>query len=149
MRLKIKIIVFSSKHKEFSVDIRDLNFIVNTCFDFLIFTIFTKDCNTYLSTFFSSSSFNWTLYNLELPTALILYNDFLSLANIHQFSSPQTYCHLISEAHMILRITLMLLQWRNRNESAVNLITPSKNDNEELLEAYKESCRLLGDYFVM
>lgn len=99
----------------------------------------------------SSSNANfWTLYNLELPTPKTVFNDISIVANVHRFSSAQTYCHLMSESHMILRMALLLKKWTTTDEN-VKLIVPEQDDGnrEDLIETYRTSCALLGDHFVM
>lgn len=97
----------------------------------------------------TSSCSSWTLYNLELPNPLTLFNDFASLAEVHQFTSPQTYCHLISEAHVILRTSLMLTKWGYSRENAVNLIHATRPDDTLGEAAYRKTNTLLGDYYAL
>ncbi|KAB0791054.1 hypothetical protein PPYR_02854 [Photinus pyralis] len=96
----------------------------------------------------SSNTSTWTLYALELPTPKMIFTDIAIAANAHRFSAPQTYCHLMSEAHMILRLTLHVLKWAIREGNVCSLI-PVKSNTEELLDAYHTSCCLLGDHFVI
>ncbi|CAH0548559.1 unnamed protein product [Brassicogethes aeneus] len=97
----------------------------------------------------SSSNANfWTLYNLELPTPKTVFNDISIVANVHRFTSAQTYCHLMSEAHMVLRISLLLKKW-TVTEDTVKLILTAKTNIDDVIETYRTSCALLGDHFVM
>lgn len=89
------------------------------------------------------------MYKLELPTTKAIFNDISIVANQHRFSSTQTYCHLMSEAHMILRINLLLAKWGNKLDGNVTLVSLVKHATEELIEAYRTSCALLGDHFMM
>lgn len=97
----------------------------------------------------SSNASYWTLYNLELPTPKTIFNDISIVANVHRFSSTQTYCHLMSEAHIILRVALLLKKWSVIEEN-VKLILPVKMiNNDDIVDIYRTSCALLGDYFIM
>lgn len=96
----------------------------------------------------SSTAAYWTLYSLELPTPKTVFSDISIVANSHRFTSVQTYCHLMNEAHMILRASLILAKW-NFSEGNVSLILVRKMHDEDVKEAYRTSCALLGDHFVM
>lgn len=102
-------------------------------------------CN--LFTVSSNASF-WTLYNLELPTPKTIFNDISIVANVHRFTSAQTYCYLLSEAHMILRKALLLKKWTTIDEN-VKLIMTAKTNMEDVVETYRTSCALLGDHFIL
>lgn len=97
---------------------------------------------------FSSNASFWTLYNLELPTPKTIFNDISIVANVHRFTSAQTYCHLLSEAHMILRLALLLKKWRVVDEN-VKLIILAKSNLEDIVETYRTSCALLGDHYIL
>lgn len=96
----------------------------------------------------SSTTSYWTLYSLELPTPKTIFNDITIAANAHRFSAPQTYCHLMSEAHMILHLSLRLMNW-SILEGNVCIVAPSKHNIEDLVDTYQKSCALLGDHFIM
>ncbi|XP_044260158.1 Hermansky-Pudlak syndrome 3 protein homolog [Tribolium madens] len=96
----------------------------------------------------SSNASYWTLYNLELPTPKTIFNDISILANAHRFTSSQTYCHLMSEAHVILRVGLVLKKWGVVEEN-VKLIIPVKNNIDDVIETYRTSCALLADHYIM
>ncbi|KAI4454775.1 hermansky-pudlak syndrome 3 protein [Holotrichia oblita] len=91
----------------------------------------------------SSTAAYWTLYSLELPTPKTVFSDISIVANSHRFTSVQTYCHLMNEAHMILRASLILAKW-NFSEGNVSLIMVKKMHDEDLKEAYRTCCALLG-----
>lgn len=78
-----------------------------------------------------------------------MFNDISIVANVHRFSSAQTYCHLVSEAHMILRMGLMLKKWNIADDSNVKLALEKRSANEDLVETYRLSCALLGDHYIM
>ncbi|XP_063922297.1 uncharacterized protein LOC135136807 [Zophobas morio] len=96
----------------------------------------------------SSTAAYWTLYNLELPTPKTIFNDISILANVHRFTSSQTYCHLMSEAHVILRVALVLKKWGVVDEN-VKLILAVKSNNDDVIETYRTSCALLADHYIM
>lgn len=96
----------------------------------------------------SSNASFLTLYNLELPSPKMIFNDISIVANVHRFTSVQTYCHLMSEAHMVLRLTLLLKKWTMTDDN-VKLIIAKKSNNDDVIETYRISCALLGDHFVM
>lgn len=87
---------------------------------------------------------------MELPSPRCVFNDISIVANVHRFTSALTYCHMMSEAHVILRVALILKQWRVTNdENNVNLIESARNSKDDLIETYRTSCALLADHFVM
>ncbi|CAH2008089.1 unnamed protein product [Acanthoscelides obtectus] len=96
----------------------------------------------------SSNASFLTLYNLELPAPKMIFNDISIVANVHRFTSVQTYCHLMSEAHMILRMVVLLKKWCLTDEN-VKLVVPVKLNNDDVIETYRTSCALLGDHFIM
>ncbi|XP_049805068.1 Hermansky-Pudlak syndrome 3 protein homolog [Schistocerca nitens] len=97
-----------------------------------------------------SHSTNWTLYSLKVPSPLTLYNDIMTVASQHRWSSPATYCHLLTEAHTILQIATHTVSWLSKQHHSVGIITPNmKNDEATQLEdTLRESCALLGDYYI-
>uniref|UniRef100_A0AAR5Q491 CNH domain-containing protein n=1 Tax=Dendroctonus ponderosae TaxID=77166 RepID=A0AAR5Q491_DENPD len=97
----------------------------------------------------SSTATFLTLYALELPTPKAVFNDISIVANVHRFSSAQTYCHLVSEAHMILRMGLMLKKWAVVDEAHVKGIFEHRAANDDLVDIYLLSCALLGDHYMM
>ncbi|KAJ8939346.1 hypothetical protein NQ318_005707 [Aromia moschata] len=99
---------------------------------------------TFQNIFVCSSNASFlTLYNLELPSPKTIFNDISIMANVHRFTSAQTYYHLMSEAHMVLRIALLLKKWTMTDDN-VKLIIQAKGNNEDLIETYRTSCALLG-----
>ncbi|KAJ8953684.1 hypothetical protein NQ314_007292 [Rhamnusium bicolor] len=109
---------------------------------------FVPSCNLNNTFIFISNASFFTLYNLEMPSPKTVFNDISIVANVHRFTSAQTYCHLMSEAHMVLRMALLLKKWTTTDEN-VKLIIQAKVNNEDIIETYRTSCALLGDHFVM
>ncbi|KAF5284703.1 hypothetical protein FQR65_LT13439 [Abscondita terminalis] len=96
----------------------------------------------------SSNTSAWTLYALEVPSPKMIFTDIAIAANTHRFSASQTYCHLMSEAHMIIRLSLHLTKWFIQDGNVCSLV-PIKYNTEDLLDAYQTSCCLLADHFVI
>ncbi|CAG9830670.1 unnamed protein product [Diabrotica balteata] len=96
----------------------------------------------------SSNASFLTLYNLELPSPRMIFNDISIVANVHRFTSVQTYCHLMSEAHMVLRVVLLLKKWIMTDDN-VKLAICRKYNKDDVVETYRTSCALLGDHFIM
>lgn len=88
------------------------------------------------------------MYTLKLPSPKTIFNDISLVANVHRFTSAQTYCHLVSEAHMILRLALLLTKWTTAQDN-VALVSPCKRNSEDAVETYRTSCALLGDHYMM
>lgn len=88
------------------------------------------------------------MYTLELPSPKVIFSDILIIADTHRFTSAQTYKHLVSEAHMVLRLSLTLIKWTCL-EGSVQLITKSKLNDEYLIKSYRDSCILLADHYIM
>ncbi|CAG9815124.1 unnamed protein product [Phaedon cochleariae] len=96
----------------------------------------------------SSNASFLTLYNLELPFPKMIFNDISIVANAHRFTSVQTYCHLMGEAHMVQRMVLLLKKWSMTEESVRRIIQKQCNV-DDVIDTYRTSCALLGDHFVM
>lgn len=87
---------------------------------------------------------NWTIYNLRLPTPETLYADFEELAKSHVRESLSTYMHLMSEAHMIMRIATEFHCIRQSDQKAIL----GKYESIECERIYLDSCLKLGDFCV-
>lgn len=95
-------------------------------------------------------SANWTVYNLKMAQADVLYHDFIELANSHIGNSPKLYAHLLSEAHMILRIAKEV----SFHSKAPTMSTgddprASLEYNDRMNRLFLESCLHLADICVM
>ncbi|KAK7788466.1 hypothetical protein R5R35_014523 [Gryllus longicercus] len=93
-----------------------------------------------------SQGSNWTLYSLQTPSPLTLYGDIMSVGGMHRWTSPGTYGHLLGEAHLILRVSRALLHWKAHQECAIPY--QHLSDRNHMDDLYKESCALLGDYYI-
>ncbi|CAB3376857.1 Hypothetical predicted protein [Cloeon dipterum] len=103
----------------------------------------------------SQNGSNWTIYSLKVPSSSDLYQDMLQLANIHRGSAPSTYLHLLTEAHTVLGTARQCLNWRldSVSQGSVVVAVPgweaSPEANRRLERCFKESCALLGDFYIM
>ncbi|KOX80502.1 Hermansky-Pudlak syndrome 3 protein like protein [Melipona quadrifasciata] len=88
---------------------------------------------------------SWTLYSLILPKLENLYYDILNAARNHKSSSPNTYRHLLGEAHALIRLAKDAVY----NCSDINEFDDIANKNGlKLKNLYNQSCALLGDYYI-
>lgn len=95
-------------------------------------------------------STNWTVYNLKMAQADVLYHDFIELANSYISNSPKLYAHLLSEAHMILRIAKEISF--HSNASSVSMVGDQRTNIEykdRMNKLFLESCLHLADICVM
>lgn len=91
-----------------------------------------------------SQASNWTIYDLKMAQAEVLYREFVNLATNHITDSPKLYAHLLSEGHVILRIAKeLVLNADLHTSSADSPITVEKRD--EINRLYTESCLKLAD----
>ncbi|GFS75202.1 hermansky-Pudlak syndrome 3 protein homolog [Trichonephila clavipes] len=72
-----------------------------------------------------------TLYSLKEPASSQVFSDLLEVAESQKSTSPSTYYHLLSEAHMILRTQIFF-----------------EKQDKEIETLYEKSCLMLGDYFL-
>lgn len=96
-------------------------------------------------------SSNWTIYNLKIAQADVLYKDFMELAADHaiDFTEPMNGCDsdkikiyslLLSEAHTILRIA---------NEIVFDSVDTKSMPDAAIGELFLNSCQKLADFYVM
>lgn len=100
----------------------------------------------------TESSSNWTLYNLKMSSADVLYKDFIELAANHKTGLTELitsqnsdkvriYTLLLSEGHVILRIAKEMYTGEPRE------ITSAYSKTVDTL--FFESCHQLADFYVM
>lgn len=93
---------------------------------------------------------NWTVYNLRMARADVLYHDFIELANSYIGNSPKLYAHLLSEAHMILRIAKEISFHSNASSiTAAGGQTTTIEYKDRINELFLESCLHLADICVL
>ncbi|KAG7327880.1 hypothetical protein KOW79_009486 [Hemibagrus wyckioides] len=82
----------------------------------------------------SESGHGWNLYVISTVSTLQLYREMVEYSKRYEQTSPlsQNYVHLLSEAHLLLRASL--------------LCSPN-TDRAKIQEAFQESCAHLGDCF--
>lgn len=97
---------------------------------------------------------SWTLYNLKMSPADVLYKDFMELAANHKTELTELitsqnsdkvriYVLLLSEGHVILRIAKDICI----DEASSNEISPKYTKSIERL--FRDSCHQLADFYVM
>uniref|UniRef100_UPI00398F1807 BLOC-2 complex member HPS3 isoform X2 n=1 Tax=Pristiophorus japonicus TaxID=55135 RepID=UPI00398F1807 len=77
----------------------------------------------------------WNLYCLQMIPTVQLCKEMVDYSKRYKDCSPQSYVHLLSEAHLMLKAALLDPDRCNQT------------DAEELLSAFKENCTQLGDCF--
>ncbi|XP_033097775.1 Hermansky-Pudlak syndrome 3 protein-like [Anneissia japonica] len=80
----------------------------------------------------SSGEGSWGTYVLKDALIVDLYNDIIDLANRFQTGNVCAYLFLLEEAHLVLRSFMF---------------HTSGQENFEMIDQYKETCRLLGDHY--
>ncbi|KAK3605535.1 hypothetical protein CHS0354_013159 [Potamilus streckersoni] len=76
----------------------------------------------------------WNVYALEKCSTVDLYKDMMEFGSKFQESSPDTYCHILQEGHMILRS---------------NLIGCCEEETMQMKDLVAESSALLGEYYAI
>lgn len=93
---------------------------------------------------------NWTIYNLKMAQADELYHDFIELANSYIGNSPKLYAHLLSEAHMILRIAKEISFHSNASIASTGGNHRTSIEYMDCInKLFLESCLHLADICVM
>ncbi|XP_067898717.1 Hermansky-Pudlak syndrome 3 protein isoform X2 [Heterodontus francisci] len=77
----------------------------------------------------------WSLYCLQIIPTVQLCREMVDYSKRYKACSPQSYVHLLSEAHLMLKAVLLDPELCNQTAS------------EELLSAFKENCGQLGDCY--
>lgn len=102
----------------------------------------------------AESAPSWTLYNLKMSPADVLYKDFMELAANHKTELTELitsqnsdkvriYVLLLSEGHVILRIAKDICI----DEAASSEVSPRYTKSIERL--FRDSCHQLADFYVM
>ncbi|CAB1323821.1 unnamed protein product [Coregonus sp. 'balchen'] len=107
----------------------------------------------------SEMGHGWNLYVVNTVPPLQLYNEMVEYSKKYEETNPlsQSCLHLLSEAHLLLRATLLDPRVGNPVEGplttgqnlaqAMRSTTTGTTDREELQQAFLESCAQLGDCF--
>ncbi|XP_041030221.1 Hermansky-Pudlak syndrome 3 protein isoform X2 [Carcharodon carcharias] len=77
----------------------------------------------------------WNLYCLQMVPTVLLCREMVDYSKRYKACSPQSYVHLLSEAHLMLQAALLDPDLCNQT------------DSEELVPAFKENCAQLGDCY--
>ncbi|XP_078061467.1 BLOC-2 complex member HPS3 isoform X2 [Mustelus asterias] len=77
----------------------------------------------------------WNLYCLQMISTVHLCREMVEYSKRYKACSPQSYVHLLSEAHLMLKAALLDRDLCNQT------------DSEELEPAFKENCAQLGDCY--
>ncbi|XP_042370026.1 Hermansky-Pudlak syndrome 3 protein isoform X2 [Plectropomus leopardus] len=110
----------------------------------------------------STAGHGWNLYVVDTVSPLTLYQEMVEYSQRYAETNPQgqSLQHLLSEAHLLLRASLLQTSEQRPNmegDPAVSLQTnadrlaekqtTAQTDRQELEEALRENCALLGDCF--
>ncbi|XP_060690520.1 Hermansky-Pudlak syndrome 3 protein isoform X1 [Hemiscyllium ocellatum] len=82
-----------------------------------------------------TSEVGWNLYCLQMISTIQLCREMVDYSKRYKACSPQSYVHLLSEAHLMLKAALL------------DPDVCSQTDREELVSAFKENCTQLGDCY--
>ncbi|XP_032887760.1 Hermansky-Pudlak syndrome 3 protein isoform X2 [Amblyraja radiata] len=82
----------------------------------------------------ATANSGWNLYCLQVIPTVHLCREMVEYSLKYKTCSPQSYAHLLSEAHLILKAAIL---------------DPDlgQSDSKELLSAFRENCLQLGDCF--
>uniref|UniRef100_A0AAZ3PD27 Hermansky-Pudlak syndrome 3 protein n=1 Tax=Oncorhynchus tshawytscha TaxID=74940 RepID=A0AAZ3PD27_ONCTS len=107
----------------------------------------------------SEMGHGWNLYVVNTVPPLQLYNEMVEYSKTYEETNPLSHSrlHLLSEAHLLLRATLLDPRVGNPVErpqttgqnlaQALGYNTTRTTDRQELQQAFQESCAQLGDCF--
>ncbi|XP_051233948.1 Hermansky-Pudlak syndrome 3 protein isoform X3 [Dicentrarchus labrax] len=104
----------------------------------------------------STAGHGWNLYVVDTVSPLTLYQEMVEYSQRYAESNPQAQSlrHLLSEAHLLLRASLLQTsgqQQHSEGDPAVSLQTDTdtavQTDSQELEEALRQNCAQLGDCF--
>lgn len=110
----------------------------------------------------STAGHGWNLYVVDSVSPLTLYQEMVEYSQRYAETNPQAQSlrHLLSEAHLLLRASLLQTSEQQRNmegDPAVSLQTDTDGpaerqtavqaDSQELEEALRQNCAQLGDCF--
>ncbi|XP_048398756.1 Hermansky-Pudlak syndrome 3 protein isoform X2 [Stegostoma tigrinum] len=83
----------------------------------------------------ATSEAGWNLYCLQMISTIQLCKEMVDYSKRYKACSPQSYVHLLSEAHLMLKAALL------------DPDLCSQTDRAELVSAFKENCTQLGDCY--
>ncbi|XP_073332742.1 BLOC-2 complex member HPS3 isoform X2 [Pagrus major] len=100
----------------------------------------------------------WNLYVVDTVSPLTLYQEMVEYSQKYAETNPtaQSLRHLLSEAHLLLRASLLQTSGQQQNIEGEPAVSPKtdtdgpsekQTDREELEEALRQNCAQLGDCF--
>ncbi|KAM3876039.1 BLOC-2 complex member HPS3 [Diretmus argenteus] len=115
----------------------------------------------------SGAGHGWNLYVVDTVSPITLYHEMVEYSRRYAETNPQAHScrHLLSEAHLLLRASLLQLmlpgkrtpiipphiksdvEAERQTDTQVNVRTDREADRQELEEALRENCAQLGDCF--
>ncbi|XP_034386845.1 Hermansky-Pudlak syndrome 3 protein isoform X2 [Cyclopterus lumpus] len=110
----------------------------------------------------STAGHGWNLYVVDTVSPLTLYQEMVEYSERYAETNPQAQSlrHLLSEAHLLIRCSLLQTSEQQRSvegDSALSLQTDTdgpaekqtagQTDRQELEEALRQNCAQLGDCF--
>ncbi|XP_047444103.1 Hermansky-Pudlak syndrome 3 protein isoform X2 [Mugil cephalus] len=96
----------------------------------------------------STAGHGWNLYVVDTVSPLTLYEEMVEYSQRYAESNPQAQSlrHLLSEAHLLLRASL--LQTSRQQQQQTDEDDPAASlHSQELEEAFRQNCAQLGDSF--
>ncbi|XP_026201931.1 Hermansky-Pudlak syndrome 3 protein isoform X3 [Anabas testudineus] len=102
----------------------------------------------------SAAGHGWNLYVVDTVSPLTLYQEMVEYSQRYVETNPQAQSlrHLLSEAHLLLRASLLQTSEQQQNSGcdhteSVEKHTGPPTDRRELEEAFRQNCAQLGDCF--
>ncbi|XP_037325345.2 Hermansky-Pudlak syndrome 3 protein isoform X3 [Pungitius pungitius] len=110
----------------------------------------------------STAGHGWNLYVVDTVSPLTLYQEMVEYSQRYAETNPQAQSlrHLLSEAHLLLRTSLLQTSEQQRITEGDSSLSPQagtggpaeepaavRTDCRELEEAFKQNCAQLGDCF--
>uniref|UniRef100_G3NRJ9 HPS3 biogenesis of lysosomal organelles complex 2 subunit 1 n=1 Tax=Gasterosteus aculeatus aculeatus TaxID=481459 RepID=G3NRJ9_GASAC len=102
----------------------------------------------------STAGHGWNLYVVDTVSPLTLYQEMVEYSQRYAETNPQAQSlrHLLSEAHLLLRTSLLQTSEQQRiieedSSPSLQADTEGPSDSTELEEAFKQNCAQLGDCF--
>lgn len=91
----------------------------------------------------SAAGHGWNLYVVNTVSPLMLYQEMVEYSQSYSEANPQAQSlrHVLSEAHLLLKASLLLLTDNNEHKDR------QTEGREELETAFRENCAQLGDCF--
>ncbi|XP_023129676.2 Hermansky-Pudlak syndrome 3 protein isoform X2 [Amphiprion ocellaris] len=94
----------------------------------------------------SKAGHGWNIYVVDTVSPLTLYQEMVEYSQRYAETSPQAQSlrHLLSEAHLLLRASVLQKSRQQQNHDPTASV---QTDGQELEEAVRQNCAQLGDCF--